>query len=153
MRTLMRLLLGVSSLALAAAYFSCAEEDVDPRYMHHCIVINATDNDIRFSSDCSQDSIEICSGDTISYEDSNEDVFLNIILYSMNPKVLVDNDSTITLTQFYPAACWVGNCKNTKIGSYEWVHTYVIDDQWLIDAWTESKTGECPPGAKHNWYD
>ena len=152
MKILMKLLLSVSSLVLAAAYFSCAEEDVDPRYIHHCVVINSTDNDIRFSSDSSQFSIEICCGDTISYEDSKEDVFLNIILYSMSPKVQVGNDSVITLTQFY-SACWVGNCHNTKIGPYEWIHTYVIDDQWLKDAWTESMTGECPPGAKHNWYD
>ena len=148
MRTLMRLLLSVSSLALAISYFSC-EDEINPRFIHHCIIINATDNDIRFYSDSSQCSIELCRGDTISYEDSDDDEFFNFT-YTPDPKIQVGKDSVIILTQ---SPCWQCNCQNAQIGRYEWVHTYVIDDQWLIDAWTESKTGECPPGAKHNWYD
>ena len=151
MRTLMRLLLSVSSLALAIFCSSC-EDEINHRYIHHCAITNATDNEIRFYSERTTYPIELCSGDTISYEDSNEDVFLNTIIYSMNPKVMVGNDSTIALPQSY-SSCWRFNCKNTKIGPYEWIHTYVIDDQWLKDAWTESKTGECPPGSKYNWYD
>ena len=151
MKILMKLLLSVSSLVLAVTHFSC-EDEINHRFIHHCAAINVTDGNIRFYSERSTQPFEIGRGDTISCEDSKEDDFLNTIIYSMNPKVQVGNDSAIVLPQSY-SSCWRYNCQNTKIGPYEWIHTYVIDDQWLKDAWTESMTGECPPGAKHNWYD
>ena len=151
MRTLMRLLLCVSSLCVTLQMTSCEDSCIGDIEINHCVIINATENGIRFFSNNPQCAIEICSGDTISYETSEEDEFLNFT-YALDPKIIVGKDSTIALPQSY-YSCWMSNCHNTKIGPYEWVHTYVIDDQWLIDAWTESKTGECPPGAKHNWYD
>ena len=147
----MRLLLGVSSCGAIGTLLSCNDDIVDHLYNNSCVIINATDNDICFFSDNTQCSIEIDRGDSIFYKNSKENKFW-AYMYTQATKVKVGNDSTIPLSDL-DYSCWRFNCQNTKIGPYEWIHTYVIDDQWLKDAWTESMTGECPPGAKHNWYD
>lgn len=151
MRTLMRLLLGVSSFWTLGTLSSCNDDIIDHLYNNGCVIINATDSDIRFFSDSTQCFIEVDCGDSVSYKNSKENKFW-AYMYMKATRVNVGKDSTITLSDS-DYSCWRFNCQNTKIGPYEWIHTYVIDDQWLKDAWIESKTGECPPGAKHNWYD
>ncbi len=151
MQTLIKLLLVVSNLLLPFFIVSC--EDTckgDHLYDNHCIVTNTTDKSIYFLSD-SLGVYELCCHDTIYFNDIY-DSYIFKIRYGGNPRIKIGNDSTIVLSNSN-YACWLYNCQNTQLGEYEWMHSYTIDKQWLIDAWTESTTGECPPNAKYTLYD
>lgn len=151
MQTLTKLLLVVSSIILLFFTISC--EDTckgDHLYDNHCIVINTTNKSINFLSD-SFGAYELCSRDTIYFDDIY-DSFIFKTRYGGNPKIQIGNDSTVSLSNSN-YACWPYNCQNTQLGEYEWQHTYVIDDQWIKDAWLESVTGECKSNAKYTWYD
>lgn len=150
MRTLTKLLLVVSSLISSITLISCDEGIVDHLYDNYSIIINATNSPISFLSD-SCGVYVINSNDTI-YCDDIYDCAIFKTMYGGNPKLQIGNDSIISLFNSN-YACWPYNCQNTQLGEYEWLHTYIIDDQWIKDAWIESTTGECPLNAKYTLYD
>lgn len=152
MQRLRKLLLAASSsLLLSALLTSCGEEElVNDHYYHESTIINATDVDLTFTSD-DNGEYEICSHDTAFFSNHYES-HIALTQDGGNPRIKVGSDSTITLTASNHS-CWPYNCQNSKAGEYTWVHTYVIDAEWLTAAWTEAKTGECPPGSKESLYD
>ena len=141
MRTLTNTLLFTSSL-LMLLFYSCSDNRDDYEYSSQYILINATDNNIRFSSD-EPEVYEICSHDTVYYDNSTLCPIF-IVEHGGNPKILIGEDSTIALTD---PPCWQFNCQTIQLGKNDWLHTYVIDDQWLKDTWIESKTGKCKRDA------
>ena len=146
-----KFLLVVSNITLLLFIESC--EDTckgDYLYDSHCVVINTTDKSINFLSD-SLGMYELCSRDTIYFDDIY-DSFIFKTLCGGNPKIQIDNDSIINLSNSN-YACWPYNCQNTQLGEYEWLHTYIVDNQWIKDAWIVSSTGECSPNAKYTWYE
>lgn len=48
--------------------------------------------------------------------------------------------------------CWPYNCETTNMGNYVYIRTYVIDSDWLINAYEEQRDGECKEGADHYYY-
>ena len=139
-----------SLAALAAVGVSCNDGIVDHLYGNHFVVINSTSRVICFSYDNGADC-ELGIHDTLCCDNISDCVIFKAV-YGGNPKVRVGNDSVIHLTNSN-YSCWPYNCTNTRLGEYEWLHTYVIDDEWLTEAWLEATSGECSPGAKGTLYD
>lgn len=95
------------------------------------------------------ESAFFAKGDTLNYEGS--DCPFWDACWSVNPRIVISTDSVIMLQTLYHH--WDTDCENIKIGPYEWQHTFVIDDRWLIDAWIEYQTGEHPSCTKNTWYE
>lgn len=146
MRTLTKRLLITSNALLILLTSSCDTEIVDYDFFDRCLLVNSTDKDISFSSD-SSDTYEICSGDTIYYDNTGICPIF-IVEIGGHPKLHIGNDSTISLFESN-YACWPYNCQSTQLGEHEWLRTYVIDDQWIKDAWTEAQNEECEKRPEH----
>lgn len=134
---------------------SCGEGDIYYAFNEEYAVVNRTNSSIKFFAP--DFSLSLASGDSIRLDE-----FGKKFLCADEPKGIEVGDS-VTLLSDYPIVngevitssglCWPYNCQNKQIGQYEWMHTYLIDDQWIIDAWTESRSGRCVPGAKSTHYE
>lgn len=158
MRILTMLLLVASSALLATALNGCEDTcrgDIDYGYLDRYAVVNRTNSTIKFFAP--DLSLSLASGDSIRMDE-----FDKKFLYAGEPKGIEVGDSTAYLLNSPTVngeeisssiLCWHYNSRNEQIGQYEWMHTYLIDDQWIIDAWTESMSGRCVPGAKSTHYE
>lgn len=153
MKTLTLFLLIGSLLPLLVS--SCGEGEVYYAFNDKYAVVNRTSSTIKFFAP--DFSLSLASGDSIRLDE-----FGNKFVYASEPKGIEVGDSiayllntpTVNGEKITSAMlCWPYNSRNEQTGKYEWVHTYLIDDQWIIDAWTESRSGRCVPGAKSTHYE
>lgn len=134
---------------------ACDKGDIDYAWHERFTVVNNTSSAVKlFAADF---SLSLEAGDSVRLDE-----FDPLFLCGRSPKGIEVGDSTVYLSD-YPTIdgredtgswlCWHYNSQNEQIGEYEWMHTYVIDNQWIIDAWTESGTGRCTPGTKSTHYE